>query len=727
MHDFAPLIKDLAIMLSLAGIVTILFQRIRQPVILGYLIAGMILGPHTPPHLFITDLDNIHILSELGVIFLMFYLGLEFSFKKLARLGVAAVLIGVVEVILMIAIGYATGMLLGYSRYDAIFLGAALSVSSTTIIVKAIEELKLKTRRFAELIVAVLVVEDLLAILLLAALSTFVISKNLFSMTMAYAAGKLFIIIGAWFFAGYFLVPPIFKKISHYISQETLTIISVALCLLLVWSAASLKYSPALGAFIMGSILSETTVINRIERSIRPIRDIFAAVFFITVGMQIDPRIILEHWQIVLLLSLITIFGKLLTTFFATFVSGQSLNTALRVGFSMAQVGEFSFIIISLGLMLNVVSDTIYPIIVAVASVTAFTTPYLIRFSGFLVNYLNTHLSENTKYALDAYAAWVYRFQLVSPENKMLRAVLIRIAINAFLIAIIFSLVHFAAPRALSAYPERHQIGNGILFLLALSFSLPFIWGMLFSYQKIKTQRPLFIIVVRLFVLVELLLLSIFYFQSWIALFLFLGIAMILMWLLYRQFEYSYHWFERQLLTNIANTKGVHPKYSELAPWDTHLVEIEVGDKSIFVGNSLSDHRIREDYNVNIVAIARGSRIIAAPRGEDHIHAHDKLILLGNDDQIDQFRKAAEIHTHKREIINFLDHFKLRPYYLDEGNPLIGKTIRNSKIRERLGAIIVGLERNNERILNPSLDMVLKVNDLLLIVGEAEKFYLLFE
>lgn len=727
MPEFAPLIKDLAIMLSLAGIVTILFQRIHQPVVLGYLIAGIILGPHTPPYAFITDVSNVHILSELGVIFLMFYLGLEFSFKKLTRVGLSAVLIGLFEVVLMLIIGFAAGRLVNFSYYDSLFLGSALAISSTTIIIKALEELKLKTKRFADLIIGVLIVEDLLAILLIAALSTVVVTKNVVSMDMMVATFKLVLVVGGWFLAGYFIVPPLFRRISMYISHETLTIISVALCLLLVWFAASLHYSPALGAFIMGSILAETSLIHRIEKSIRPIRDIFAAVFFITVGMQIDPQQIMMQWQLALFISIVTIIAKSITTFSAAYLTGQSLNTSVRVGLSMAQIGEFSFIIVTLGLTLKVTSNTLYPLIVAVASITTFTTPYLIRFSGVLVKWLDDHLSMNTKSILAAYTAWVYRFQLVSVENNILRRVFIRILINAFLIAVIFSIVHFVVQKSIHFVPVNSWLGNGLFLFIAILLSLPFIWGMLFSHGAIRQRYPILVILIWLLTLAEITFFSIIYFKPWIALFIYLLIAIMLLIILYHQFEMSYQWLERRLISNITNVKTdiLHPKYNELAPWDTHLVEIEVGDKSPFVGHALRDFHIRENFGIFIVAIAHDSMIIPAPRGEDKIAAHDKLIVLGNDEQIEKFKKQAELHTHKREIINILDHFALKPYYLAADNYLIGKTIRSSKIRETIGGLIVGLERNNERILNPALETVLQAGDLLLIVGEIDKFYLL--
>ncbi len=386
MHELAPLIKDLAIILGIAGFVTWLFQKIRQPVVLGYLVAGIIVGPHTFSSSFVEDIPNIRILSELGVIFLMFSLGLEFSFHKLKNVGKSASVTAFTEVILMLVVGTVTGLTIGWPWHESLFLGAALSISSTTIIIKALEELNLKKQHFTEVIFGVLIVEDLFAILLMVGLSTIVMTNNFFSPAILIAAGKLTLFLGGWFIIGYFLVPPVFQKMMQYSSEETLTVVSVASCLLLVWCAAYFHYSTALGAFIMGAILAETKLVHNIEKVIQPIRNIFAAVFFVSIGMLIDPLVIWQKFPIVLLLCVITILGKLMTTGLGALLTGRKISDSLRIGFSMAQIGEFSFIIAGLGLALHVISDAFYPIIVAVSAITTFTTPYLIKYSGYLAN-----------------------------------------------------------------------------------------------------------------------------------------------------------------------------------------------------------------------------------------------------------------------------------------------------------------------------------------------------
>lgn len=554
MHELAPLIQDLAVILGVASIVTLLFQRIRQPIVLGYLVAGIIIGPYTPPHAFVNDIPNIKILSELGVIFLMFSLGLEFNFHRLARMGIAASITGILEVVLMVFLGILAGKLLGWPFNDCLFLGAALAISSTTIIIKAINELGLTKKRFAEIVVGVLLIEDLLAILLLVALSTIVVTQNIFSANIAAAAGKLALVISGWFIVGYFLIPTILRKIMSYASEETITVVSIGLCLFLVSIAAHFHYSTALGAFIMGSILAETSIIHKIERLTQPIRDIFAAVFFVSVGMLMDPRIIIEQWQVVFLITAITIVGKIFASGFGMLLAGQSLNTSLRVGFSMAQVGEFSFIIIGLGVALNAVSDSLYPIIVAVAVITTFTTPYLMRSSEYLINKIDSRFPGLKKYFFErAHAAQgvISEAQPMSPRKNMA----VCIIINGIVIAIIFILVNqyvFDLAKNLISRVEFVKAACGILSLL---LSAPFVWGMLFSY-RIESSKIRFYLnpsayLAGLLTMVELAFLSDIYFFDW-PITLLVAIAFLLFIVaLSKRLGKAYYWFEHNLIRNI--------------------------------------------------------------------------------------------------------------------------------------------------------------------------------
>jgi CPA2 family monovalent cation:H+ antiporter-2 len=735
MHDLSPIIQDLAIILGVASLVTLLFQKIRQPVILGYLVAGILIGPYTPPHNLITNLAEVKVLSELGVIFLMFSLGLDFSFHKLTRVGFSASITGVIEVSLMVAIGFLTGLALHWKFHDCLFLGAALAISSTTIIIKALDDLRLKGKRFAEYIFGILVVEDLLAILLLVALSTVVVTKNIFSADMAFAILQLIFVVGGWFLIGYFVVPSFLRGITRYAGQETLTIVSIALCLILVTIAAYFNYSTALGAFIMGSILAETPFVHRIEQLIRPIRDIFAAVFFVSVGMLINPTVIINHFGIVMLITGIYVLGKISSTTLAAFITGQSLKTSVRIGFGVAQIGEFSFIIASLGVVLHVTSDELYPIIVAVSAITTFTTPYLIKFSGHLTKQLDTKLPERVKYFLDGYSAWVYRLLATSTTYSIYRKAIVRVILNSIVVAIVFALAQHLILPQVSDWVTKKKFARLITWVIAMVISSPFIWGMLFALRSTLSRSSTKDMIFRsapiaacwFVTILEVTVLSITYFHTWVTTSILMIVGIILFLVLFRQLEKSYHWFETRLVRNINRKAPLYARYKQLAPWDTHFVEIRVSDESFLIGKTLTECELRQRYGVNIVAIYRGSKEILAPRGDQFIAARDKLIVLGNDEQIDAFKKVAtQASLEQREELAVLENFGLKAFVLDPDSPMIGKSIRDAKIREQVSGLIAGLERGETRILNPDPATILMPGDLLLIVGEMEHLKLAF-
>ena len=639
MHELAPLIKDLAIILGIAGIVAILFQKIRQPVVLGYLAAGMFLGPYTPPYALVSDLPYIKILSELGVIFLMFSLGLEFSFNKLKRVGFSASISGLIEVLGMLLLGLATGILLGWSFLDSLFLGAALSISSTTIIIKAIEELNLKRKHFAEVVFGILIIEDLIAILLLVILSTIVATNSVFSLTLLWSSLKLVLVVGGWFLMGYFMVPSLFRYILPYTNEETLTIASVALCLFLACLASYFGYSTALGAFIMGSILAETTLIHHIEKLIRPIRDVFAAVFFVSVGMLINPFIIFENWTLILLICFITIAGKLITTSLGTFLSGQSINNSLRIGFSMAQIGEFSFIIAGLGLALNATSNFIFPILVAVSAITTFTTPYFIQLSGYLSHKIDSGLSTRVHYFFTGYTAWINRITTNPKQKPIYRRALIRLVLNGVIVAIIFILSENWIFPEIIKYVPSEPLEKVFAWLIAILVSSPFIWGMLRSFSLSSPA----IYLSSLVTLLEIAILSSNYFDTWFITILLVLITITFFALLYKQLDKSYYWFEERLLHNLQSDIPETIDEHALPTWGANLTELEVKEVSPLVGQILKQAEVRTQYGINLVAVAHGSTVVLISHQQAPIRSFDRLIVFGNDDKIADFIEEAQL------------------------------------------------------------------------------------
>jgi len=478
MHHSA-LIEDLAVVLSIAAFVTILFQKIKQPPILGYLIAGLIIGPYTPPFSFIDDETEINVLAQLGVIFLMFSLGLEFTLNKLSKVGFSAVFTAFFEVLTMILLGFIGAYFMGWNKTDSLLIGMALSISSTTIIIKSLENLQLKKQAFASLTVGVLIIEDLLAILMLVFVYASGTMEHVTPYFLATETFKLALMVLSWFLLGFFFIPSIMNRIQGIINQETLTIMSIGLCLFLSAFAVANNYSAALGAFIMGTILAETKQSKRIQVLTQPIRDVFAAVFFVSVGLLIDPVTIFNNWPSILALTLLTIIGKLLTSCIGAILSGQKLETGIKVGCAMAQIGEFSFIIIGIGGMFLFLSDRIYPVIVSIATITTFTTPYLMKYSDRFYLYLQKNMPWVWEEKIKAYASRVNRrFQgshHFSPKAKCI----LRFSVNGLFVAILFEAMDMFIP----IFSNGSQQGSEAAVVLAIFtyiLSLPFLWAMIY-------------------------------------------------------------------------------------------------------------------------------------------------------------------------------------------------------------------------------------------------------
>ena len=379
-------LQDLAVVMMVAGLVTVLFHRFKQPVVLGYIMAGVIIGPHTPPFPLIHEEETINTLAELGVILLMFSLGLEFSLRKLRQVGGTAFIAAFLEILLMVWVGYEIGRLFGWSTMDCIFLGAILSISSTTIIVKALGELGKTKERFAQLIFGILIIEDILAIAMIALLSGIAMTGSLNVGQVGTTIGKLAIFLVATLVVGLIAVPRLLGYVARFKSNEMLLVTVLGLCFGVSLLAVKLGYSVALGAFIIGAIVAEAREIHRIETLVEPVRDMFSAIFFVAIGLLIDPKMLGAYWLPILVITLAVVFGKVFTCAFGAFMGGNGSRTSLRVGMGLAQIGEFSFIIASLGLTLNVTSKFLYPIAVAVSAITTLLTPYLIKSADGLVN-----------------------------------------------------------------------------------------------------------------------------------------------------------------------------------------------------------------------------------------------------------------------------------------------------------------------------------------------------
>lgn len=718
-----PLIQDLAVILGIAGLMSLIFQKIKQPVVLGYILAGMIVGPHTPPFHMITDVSGIQTWAELGVIFLLFSLGLEFSFRKLARAGAPAGITASTEVLFFLPVGYFTGKFFGWSSMDSIFLGAMLAISSTTIIVKALDELKLKSHQFAQVIFAVLIVEDLFAILLLVGLTTVATSETISGLSLLTAALKLILVVGSWFLVGYFLVPRFVKYVGRVGNNEILTLVSLALCLGLVVFAAQFHYSTALGAFIMGSILAESPLLHRIEGRMEPLRDLFGAIFFVSIGMLIDPRILWEHKGVIAILSIITILGKILSTGFGALLSGQTFKNSVRIGFGLAQIGEFSFIIAGVGVTLNATSDFLYPVAVAVSLVTTFTTPYLIKLSGPFAGWLEGRLPARAVNVINHYAIWnETRRTAVSGKNDLLLPVS-KWLLNGLIVSVIFILSsEILLPHLESLAFTSHTLVLTLSWSIAVACASPFIWGMFTSFNSRLAKLPLLLF--RALTLIWIATLSSNFFPSGYVAAGTAATLAIMTGLFYRHLEDSYRWFESQFLSSFeppTPESTIGSQIKKLAPWDAHLVRIHIHPNATFAGTSLAHTQLRNQHGVNIVAILRGVEIIVSPKPSEILFPNDEILVLGTDKNIENVRSFLEIPSTTSPHPSTLNGYDLK-HVLFKGNSRFpeGISIRNSGIREQYHSMVVGVEKNGKRIMNPDSDMSIQNGVILWLVGPAE-------
>lgn len=728
------LITDLGLILAAAGVTTLLFKKINQPLVLGYILAGLLVGPHVHFIPTVTDNESIHIWAEIGVIFLLFSLGLEFSFKKLVKVGGSASITAIVEVVCMLLIGFVAGKAMGWSVMDSIFLGGILSVSSTTIIIRAFEELGVKHKKFAGLVFGVLIVEDLVAILLLVLLSTLAVSRQFAGADMFLSILKLAFFLVLWFIGGIFLVPTFLKATKKLMNDETMLIVSIALCLIMVMLAVKVGFSPALGAFIMGSILAETTQAEKIEHLTKSVKDLFAAIFFVSVGMLIDPGILITYAMPILVITLATILGKFLSSGLGALVSGQPLKTAVQTGMSLAQIGEFSFIIATLGLTLKVTSDFLYPIAVAVSAITTFTTPYLIKSSEPFFLFLERKLPLKWVEGLNRYSTSTAGITTMSDWKTLLKSY----TFNTIIHSVILIAMIFAGSRYLQPFITTHLVngnrGNIISLIVSLVFMAPFLWALAIRriekkahshlwLNKKYTRGPLIaleILRIGLAIFAVGFLIYQFY-NTWVAVTIALALLILGMFIFSRKLQQFYDRLEHRFLYNL-NAREEQNKQPEILPWDTHLTELTVSAESDLVGKSLVELAVREKYGVNIALIERGHKMIPTPNRDERLYPNDKVMLIGTDDQLaavtELFKGSAEENL---ETYFPKKDMTLQKIVITSSSPVFAQTIRDSGIREKTQGLVVGIERNGVRILNPDSNLVFEHDDIVWIVGNNKK------
>lgn len=727
-HHLQPLISDLGLILMTAGIAVLLFKKLKQPLVLGYLIAGFLAGNHFDFFPSVTDIKSVEVWAEIGVIFLLFSLGLEFSFKKLMKVGGTASITAVTQIFSMVLIGYLAGQWMDWTKMDSIFLGVILSISSTTIILKTFEELGVKAQNFAGIVIGSLIVQDIVAILMMVLLSTVAVSNQFSGGELLQSVLKLVFFLTIWFVGGIFFIPTLLKKAKHLLSDEMLLIISLALCLMMVILAADVGFSPALGAFIMGSIIAETTQAEHIEHLVKPVKDLFGAVFFVSVGMLIDPQTLYEHTIPVVILSLVTIFGQSISSTAGALISGKPLKESVQTGMSLSQIGEFSFIIASLGMTLHVTSSFLYPIVVAVSAVTTFTTPFMIKLSTPFSEFLAKTLPRKWTKSIERYSANTQAIKSVSNWQIVLNAYLLQvILVSVIIIAVILLSSKFILPLV-----QEYEFGNALGALITLAFLSPFLWAL--SLRRVAVKEVEILMEERkyrgpmaMMFLFRILLTTFFigfllniFFSPRIALIALIG-AMVVYFIFRKKLNAQYHKIEHHFLSNLNARELAKPKRSrsDLSPWDGHMAFFDISASSNITGNTLYKLQLRELMGINIASIKRGDIMINIPKKNHRLFPGDEICVIGTDTQVKEFKNYLDQHETEVPDVTTEPEIVLRQIEL-KNESYIGKSIKDSKLREKTSGLIVGIEKKGKRILNPESDVVLEKDDILWIVGNKK-------
>jgi monovalent cation:H+ antiporter-2, CPA2 family len=734
MSHLPKLIEDLALILGIAGITTLLFKKLKQPVVLGYILAGLLVGPNFSLLPNVSDLEGVKIWADIGVIFLLFSLGLEFSFKKLVKVGGMAGITGIIEVSAMVAIGFVTGRLMGWPTMDCIFLGGIIAISSTTIIIRAFDELGIKSQKFAGVVLGILIIEDLVAVLLMVLLSTLAVSRQFAGAEMLASVLKLLFFLSLWFISGIFLLPGFLKWARKMLNEETLLILSIGLCLLMVVLATYAGFSAPLGAFIMGSILAETVMAERIEHLIKPVKDLFGAVFFVSVGMLIDPALLKEHIVPVIILTVVVIFGKTINVTAGALISGQPLKQSIQAGMSMSQIGEFSFIIATLGLSLGVISNYLYPIAVGVSVVTTFTTPYMMRLADPLYQRIEKRLPLRWKSTINQYSTGAQTIQAESDWRIVLRSYLVVMITNSVIaIALILLSSEFLLPFILTHLADG-VIGSLVTSLITLIAIAPFLWALAIKKMEsrsfanlwldkkynhgplvmLEISRNVLLVVLVGFMVDRL-------FSALVAIVAVLPVIIVVLLVFSRRLQSFYSRIEKRFISNLNQREQSPTGGYELSPWDAHLAYFIIPPESRFVGKTLQELAWREQFGINIASIARGQKKINTPARTEVIYPHDEIAVIGTDVQLEKFRRLLDPGTITAEVAPDEEEVSLNKLIIDNHTHLRGRTIRESGIREKTNGLVVGIERNGERILNPDSTTVFEWDDVVWIVGDRKK------
>ena len=750
MAEVPSLITDLALMLMVAGIVTIVFKRLKQPLVLGYIVAGFLVSPHMPYTASVVDHESVHLWADIGVMFLLFSLGLDFSFKKILKMGASPIISTCTIIFFMSMLGVCVGYSFGWSKMDCIFLGGMLAMSSTTIIYKAFDDLGLRQQQFAGMVMSVLILEDILAIVMMVMLSAIASGNNPDGGQMLGSIMKIGFFLILWLVVGIFAIPLFLRSVRKLVNDEVLLVVSLGLCCAMAVFSTKVGFSSAFGAFIMGSILAETIEAEHIEKLVEPVKNLFGAIFFVSVGMLVDPQILIDYAFPILCLVLTILLGQSIFGTFSFMLGGESLKSAMRCGFSMAQIGEFSFIIASLGLSLGVISDYLYPVVVAVSVITTFLTPYMIRLATPAYANLEHHLPSKLILTLNRLTLGSTHTQEQSLWKKLLTQMASYTLIYSILTsASIAVMLTFVLPFFRKLLPgwELHWYANAITGLLTVILISPFLramvmkknhseeWKTLWS-ESMRNRVPLlFTILVRMVIAIAF----IFYICNYLsrfssALMITIGVVVILLIIFSRAVKKRSIILERLFLQNLRSRDiqaQVHgkkrPLYAgKLLDRDIHIAEFQVPLNSLWMGQTLKQLNLGQKYGVHISSILRGGLCINIPDGDYIIFPGDVLHAIGSDEQFTNFRQALESEVLGEDLDIEHREMKLRQLVIGEHSPFIGKSLIESGIRDIYSCMVIGLEEGKENLSPYKPSRKFQLGDIIWVVGEQEALDALF-
>ena len=747
MSELPELVQDLALILVVAGFVTLLFKKLKQPLVLGYIVAGFLVSPHMSYTMSVVDKDDIQTWADIGVIFLLFSLGLDFSIKKILKMGASPIIAACTIIFSMMLLGVIVGHSFGWKEMDCIFLGGMVAMSSTTIIYKAFSDMGLTQQGFASTVMSVLILEDILAIVMMVMLSTVASGNSHDGVQLLGSIMKIGFFLVLWFVVGLFAIPLFLRSVRKILNSETLLIVSLGFCCLMAVISTQVGFSAAFGAFVMGSILAETVEADKIIRLVDPVKNLFGAIFFVSVGMLVKPDVIVQYAIPILLLVITILVGQALFGTLGYLLGGQTLKNAMRCGFSMAQVGEFAFIIATLGKSLGVISEFLYPVVVAVSVITTFLTPYMIRAAEPCYNVLVKHLPKR----------WVRRLTHIQTNNagesastnnlwkvlmkKMIFNTLIYGILSAAVIAIMFSAALPICRNLSIKWTGSHWIGNAVCGFLTILFIAPFLRSIVMkqnhseAFKALWTDRRINRLPLTATILARVLiaLSFIFYICNYLtrfknALMIAVAVGLLILMLLSRWLKKRSITLERLFIQNLQSRDIEAQKQGKKKPLfanhlidrDIHIANLELPDDSLWAGKTLYSLRLRNRFGVHISSILRGSKHINIPNGGTILFPGDKLQAIGNDEQLTKLSKAMKAEL-QPTITDIEKHeMKLRSFTISKTSPFIGKTLKDSGIRDEYNCMVVGVDEGQKNLTLITPSRCLQAGDVLWVVGEEK-------